>query len=737
MPLGPTKKPNRVSTPEDKKDEAYHIQFGKYCTGALAHPSQRVYQTKTLVNWNFYQNNQWIFEEDLESFLQDESGDVRNRIRWTRNIIQPMVQEFIGNTIRTDFTAKAVSISDFVINRREQELARLKLFTRIANQGSPELKETIQKSMPIGKDEEETEEIFENLWTDHHVQALNDLLKYVDANNNFDQAKVELTVHLAMGGLGVMKGYEFNGEHIWDVKDPLFFFFDYGARKKDLRDAEYMGECHYMTSATINEKWQNLDLATRTRIEEFSSENDSASRNIFHYVYGDVSNRIPVYETYWKDIERQEYGYVTDEAGYEYFTRINYEGGKYTDKDLITPKDETNQKYLGKGKKKRIIYKDVIRFCQFISAEFIGGSNDVVLEYGIMPYQETNSLNPSRTEFPYKCMTWEYHNGLIVSPLDVVIDSQRLINRVLSIAESRVNNSRGSGTVIDRSAIDSQGGEEEVQRNMNISKPLIVDSRGRGVQNVVGNYGTSLGNDTELLYNISDRLTAYSSSITGANEQMAGTKGKGRGAIDTDPMMGQLINENFYYCIAGIFEQVAQSIATQGKMIYAESQRKLSIISGDSGAGVLFITKDMANEDFRTFIRRTGSDVQEKYMANQTLTQMRMAGLIEEPEFANWYDRATMDDIGRVIRDTYKRRKMSSKVAVQQQGAANQAQAQQQQGLMQQAAAEKNRMLDIQLNEAEKNRNLKLDSIRLRAMGQLMKQREAIRLKAQAEGIRQ
>src|SRR3989304_7501703 len=95
-------KPNRIETSENQKKEEYHLHYGMYCLATLNHPAHRIFLIKTLVNWNFYQNNQWIFEEDLEAFLKDESGDVRNRIRLVYNMIQPMVQQYIGNAIRMD-----------------------------------------------------------------------------------------------------------------------------------------------------------------------------------------------------------------------------------------------------------------------------------------------------------------------------------------------------------------------------------------------------------------------------------------------------------------------------------------------------------------------------------------------------------------------------------------------------------------------------------------------------------
>ena len=108
-------RPNRL---EDTKDEAYHAKYAKYCASTISNYLYRSWINKCLLNWSFYKGGegQWIFDEDVEAFFLDESGDIRNRLKWTKNIIKPMVQQFVGNAIRLAFDAKATCISDFVIN---------------------------------------------------------------------------------------------------------------------------------------------------------------------------------------------------------------------------------------------------------------------------------------------------------------------------------------------------------------------------------------------------------------------------------------------------------------------------------------------------------------------------------------------------------------------------------------------------------------------------------------------
>lgn len=731
---GIVNKPNRFETPESQKDKKYHAQYGIYTMGAINHPARRIFQVKTLVNWNFYQNNQWIFEEDLESFLKDESGDVRNRIRLVYNMVQPMVQQYIGNAIRMDYNARAVSVSEFVVNRREKELDRLQYFTNLAN-NMPEIAPAIKASLPIGKNAQDTETIFNNVYVDKFEKNINNLMRFVSEKNNFEQAKMEIARHVALSGLGVHKGYEWGGEQVWDVVDPLYFFYDYSAKKKDLKDAEYMGEVKYVSPVDIAERFQNITPDERNRLEKYASDSPTANRFLFHYMYGETAGKIPVFESYWKDIEVQEWGYVIDEYGYEYLTRINYEGGEYTTKDLITPESENHIKFLGKGKKKRKLYVDVLRYVIFSPSSIIGGGEDIVYEYGLVPYQETSSLSPSNVEYPYKCCAWDLHNGLVLSPVDAVIDPQRIANRMLSIAESRVNNPMGN-SVIDKSAVDPQGGEEEVLRNITQNKPVFVDSRGRGVQNVVGEYGRSSNNDPAFIYEIAERMRGIMQNISGVNESMTGTTGSKQklvGAMKSEIAQGTLLQENFYYTVSEVLLQTYQGIASQGKRIYADSKRRLSIIMGDEGAEEIIITKDMNLEDFRVFIKRVMPDEAQKQAANELLLQLRANGMIEEQEFAKYYGRAVMEDVSEAVRETFKRRQIANMKALE-------AQAQQDELLGAQAAAQeeqanaRERKL-IAANEMQRNKDeaADLDKIQARTMGKIATDTNKQQLKNQSE----
>ena len=63
-------------------------------------------------------NNQWFLKEDVEAFFMDESGQDRNRIRTTRNFVQPMIEQYRGTASGMRFDMKVFSLSPMSQSRR-------------------------------------------------------------------------------------------------------------------------------------------------------------------------------------------------------------------------------------------------------------------------------------------------------------------------------------------------------------------------------------------------------------------------------------------------------------------------------------------------------------------------------------------------------------------------------------------------------------------------------------------
>lgn len=655
-------RPNKLTS---KKDKHYHREYAKFCLSSMSNYIYRRFINRCLINWSFYkgQDGQWIFDEDIEAFFLDESGDVRNRLKWTKNVIKPMVQQYVGNAIRLSYDAKAKCISDFVINKREEELKKLKALQKVGD-AMPFFKDIIKQFAPIEDTELETEELFYNTFVENYETDVNNLVEFISSEINIDELKVQITRNLAICGLGIYKGYEAGDNYVAESVNPLFFGWDMSAKKPDLSDAEFMHDWYYMDSPSIFEKYPKLSQEERELIENYSNHNTQNSMHkIVNGIYTIPGGKVPVYEVYWKDVEKKEYGWVMDEYGYPYYTMVNDPTSEYTDKDLIEPVTEKHKEEMN-GKKKHTIYVDIIRYCIIIPQEEIGhGSGDIILDYGILPYQEKNLYDPANVKFPYKCYTYIYDRGEVLTPLDDVIDPQRFLNRTLSVVESHMANMRGTGTVISKSAVDDRDGEADITRNINSSKPIFVDTdRVGSVQNAIGTYGTNLGGGTLQMFQVIQAVQQSIQDVTGVNEAMTGTQGGSDvlvGVIEAQIQRGSLVQEPFYWALTSILRQAYEHMATVGKAIYHDNPRKLAIMVGDEGLSRITITKDHLMQDYRVFIKRSETPEQGVNAANQLLFTLLQAGLIDQVIFANLFNRASPDLVADALRK-YSRDKMMS-----------------------------------------------------------------------------
>lgn len=694
----------RPSVLEDTKDEEYHIKWSRYAVGQTNNFWQQDFINKIILNKRFYKGDQWIMDEDLEAFFKDDTNQDRNRIKAIQNVIKPMIQQYKGNAIRMKINARAKSVSPMAATRRDNKLQEMLFYSKIANKADNPFAQTLKKKLPIGESPEDTAEIFDNLYEDKYIEKMNDLMQFIANHNRLEDKQDRIAEEICYSGLGAMREFEFGGHQEFQIVDTENFFFDRSGTEYNLQDCEWMGEVYYAFGSEIYERFPNITSTDREMIETYvrqwrklgieSGGANSQTTQANKYING---GRIPVYRVFWKDSEEYTYGYVKDEFGYPYLTKINfvYEGEtepRYTDKDLIKVDTERARRVLD-GKLKKKLHVEVLRYSEFIPKEIIGmnetdqtkrsGLKDILLDWGIYPYQETESLDFTNVKFPFKCYCWALVNGEVLTPIDDVINPQRMINRMLSIAENQINNSRGSGIIYDQSMMDNDNGESEMLRNMNQSKPVGINSKGKGIQNVVTTYDSTVKQGTSILYQISDILEAKVQKTTGVNDALQGqTQGADQlvGVTESQINQGSVIQEPFYNAITQVFQQCYQSMATRGKRIYADNERELAIATGDEGVKVFKISKDMRAEDFRVFVKRSIPTDDLINAGNQELLQLQQLQLLDQAAVAQLWGRSTPDDIGVAIRKYGKLKNQMGKMQAQQQ---QQQQAQQQQQLQQ------------------------------------------------------
>lgn len=663
-------RPNILTEP---KNESYHIRWARYCLGQCNNFYHNRYINKIKLNKSFFMGQQWILEEDTESFLKDDTNQARNRLTLTNNVITPIVNQYRGNASRMQINAQVKASSPMARNRRNDSLGEMLFKSRVANQPDNPYGKGMREKYPIGKTPIETEQIFDNMFVDTYVRDMNLLVKFISENNRLSAMQPRVAEEICYSGIGVIKGYEYSGNQVFRNIESENFFWDRSGMEYDLSDSAFMGDVYYLAPSEIFEKAPDLSAEEKKAIENYAIQyrsmgvvtgtTNSLNSQLNKY---EVGGRVPVFDVYWRDGEEIEYGYVLDKFGYPYFTRINYvyegeEKARYTDKDLIQVDSVWAKKYL-KGKKKTKIFREIIHSCEIIPKEIMAQSSpdkdmrkfrDIALSWGPIPYQEVNSLDYVKAKFPYKAYCWGYVDGETMSPLDLAIHPQRFINRVLSITENQVNNSGGTNIFYDKSMVDPQTGESELLRNINQSKPVGMRANGRGMQNAVMPYDRNIKSGTMTLLEVTNIMKQYLQDTTGVNEAMQGGADNPDQLVGVTQLMiqrGSLVQEPFYNAIREVFLGCYQMMASVGKRIYADNERELSIAVGDSGAQVIRITKEMKNEEFSCFVKFSNPEEMLVDKANAELLNLRQLGLIDDPRVAELWGRSTPEDVASAVR---------------------------------------------------------------------------------------
>jgi hypothetical protein len=731
-------RPNRITGIDGKKNEEYDLAWANYIVSRIFDWRLTFFRTKTDTNWMFLLSNyqmkwQWMLDEDIDTFLNDESGQPNGRVRWQDNIMAPVLRQYVGNAIRTSFEYRAEPLSESIQQKRDEEMSKMMIISQIAQEMGGMFKDILQDQFPIGEGPEDAERLFDGYYFDTLTRDVNNLIKVVaDRNDLNGKLKKWLTKQLCASGLCVAFNKEHFGHQVFEGLDSRYFFWDVSAQKDDLSDSMYMGHKAFLDPTYIYEKYPDLTNIQREEIEKIASYQNNGDQFDNGLWTGDQTGRVSTYYAFWRDIEEHEYGVVSDEMENELFVRINYEGGKYEDKDLIVATDEKYKKILGQGsgknkknKKKRKFNADVVRYCVFvydISSSAFGEDDDmapIVLESGIMPYQETTSLDPSSAKFPYSVQTFEYWNGMVVSPLDSMIDPQRMINRFWSAQEHQVNRAVPPVTLIDRGIIDEEEGEEGLRRNIRNGDPVLVNGK-FGLNNAVANIPGTRLDGFEYLSAAIGQVKSAALAITGVNEQMLGT-GSLELVRNNQAMInrGTLIQEDFYFSLADCMKQMYQSIANRGRKIYADSPHTLINAVGDEGAERISFTADDLLADFRISLQRSEPEKELINQGNVVAMQLLQMGMLDENTLSKVLNLCTPAEVYSASRRYLKMKQeilRQQEEAMAAQGQAMEAQAQEQQIANQMLQLEQMERADANMAE---NRDAKLLETMMKSEAQM------------------
>lgn len=679
-------KPNRLETTEADKTEQYHINYGRWVIASGSTQMHQRYLRNYQINRSFYKNNQWCIEEDLEAFFKDESGQDRNRLKVTRNYIQPMVEQYRGNAERMTFDMKVVNLSPMARSRRERSLNQLKSYNMIAR-GMPGFSDYMRENnFPMGRTDTEVEDKFNNMYADQNVIAINRLMRYSKNINKLEEIKGQLAKDVALAGIAVMRPYPYAGEWILSRVLPDKFGWDRSAQDACLVDSEYFFEDDILAVPSLFERYPNISPEARTTIERYSV--NVVGSSIATNVKFDAMGKVPMFRSMWRDLVVDTFGYVTDEFGQRILGRINYveeneSKPRYTTKDIIPFRDLTDyQKKVMRGGSTALLYVDLWRYCEFIPGEIIAvskgtrGGKDIALEWGMLPYQEPDLYRPTNMLPPYKVGTWSYMDGEVLSPVDVVINPQRMINRFLSVMENQINNSGGAGVVFDKDLIGATP-EDEIRSSINKGEPIGVYAKGRGVQNIFGRYDSTPKEALVVFSQLIDSFKLGIEQVTGVNEGVKGESNNPNQLVGVMQLMiqrGSIIQEPFYKAVTDVFRGCYQSVISSGKRYYVDNDVELMDAVGEDSAQVLKLSKNVRNESMRVFLTRSIDTANERLNVDSTLMSWLQFGLLDQETVSKLYGRATMEEALLEMREFQKRLAVQKRMAAQQQAAMQQTQ---------------------------------------------------------------
>jgi hypothetical protein len=274
---------------------------------------------------------------------------------------------------------------------------------------------------------------------------------------------------------------------------------------------------------------------------------------------------------------------------------------------------------------------------------------------------------------PYKVGTWSYLDGVTLSPVDVVINPQRMINRFLSVMENQINNSGGAGVIFDKDLIGGTP-EDEVRSMINKGEAIGIHAKGRGVQNVVGRYDSTPKESVIAFSALIDSFKQGIEQVTGVNEGVKGDTGNPDQLVGVMQLMiqrGSIIQEPFYAALASVFRGCYQGLISSGRRYYADNEVELMDATGEDAMQIIKLSKDTNTESLRLTLNRSIDNANERLAVDATIMSYLQFGLLDQDTAGNLVGRASSEEVLYELREYQKRlqnQKRMAAAAAQQQG---------------------------------------------------------------------
>lgn len=663
--------------PPGKKDKKYRTDMARALVGGMDFSVINAFREQYYWNSKFASGDQWVKKEDINTFLNDADGAVRNRIKANINIVRQVLEKYRGTASQMTFNASLQSVSPLSKTRRDEAFAETMFYHKLA-QTSSVFKQVIRGAFPIGDSEEETAAVFNNYWVDGLLEGMNELMAFIAANNKFDRFTYIDAQDLALSGMCASIGYGTRRHLKFDRVRPDEILFDTQAQYPDMSDAGWLGRQMLTNPSQIfesadltKEEMDAIERSARSGYGNFALAQQRSLTNAPRSVWGMMN--VLCLEVYWRDGMWREYGYVKDEIGEPSWQCVNYIPPdaspdfkpKYTDADLISPDDplypktEAAWKAL-EGRKKRTSWSEVIRYNKFVPWEYLCGSEraslkdvpDIELEGGVYELQEYNPHDTSTVSFPIKISTWAIEDGRVIAPISDVISPQRLFNRCLSVIESQLNRSGGKGVGFDTSSLDQSMTPKQALVAIKNGDPLLFDNPPGGINQAIREYDAGIGASTQALFGVMGQFMDLARFVSATPEGVTGNaSGDTLVRVNNANIQGaNLLDEVFYAALEDLIMQKYQFAAMAGKNWYAERPELLQDIVGNGNSAAILMAKDILLENVRAFVKRDNPEGVKRQQADGMITMFLQLGLLGQADVANLYNTATPEQVTRAAK---------------------------------------------------------------------------------------
>lgn len=690
--IAPTPRPD-PTIPSAEKDEDYHSKCWRSFMGRNIGLYQNHFRLQYAICSSFGRG-QWGYDEDRLTFLRDGTRET-TRKELAMPMMSPAMKRLRGQASSIAISATAVSTTQYFEVRKETALNMALAHSIAAGVGGP-VQQTMQSRYGITPDQQKTQEGVVGIngdggaYQDEELMVANGIMQRIESENDFEFLKNSNADTVSCSGLFAThcqrKGMSFR----WEFMHPYDTFWDVAANRLDFKDGEYAGHFPLMNLSTLSYMYQPKreelhNLAEQARLISTSQQ----MRGVW------PQGKPRVATCYWNEPELTKRGWVIHPGDQKAHLCVLYEkdmnGVQYTKDDclaLTDPRIPKNVDLSDWSDKVDERWVEVVRYCTGIPHEYTPYASvqnaqydserrgDVILSWGINPFQDPDPESPNRTNLPIKLCATEYQDGYITSPLWSMIGPQRVVNQVVSDLVWRMGKAGNESPVMDIRALSGTNQSiEDVAYAQKEGNIIFVDSMGQGVNQVIGKSDTSPGPSFYNLWSVIPQIVNIGQSGTGLYDSAQGkSQGQDQAVGTTNLLLQQtnLMMEGYSQTWKHGFRQMHQFDVQAGKTFYADYPDVLAQMIGDKGAAL--VTQDRMNqmrlEQFRAEVEINVNPVALKAATDQLILSYvnNPVPLLGVEEATEMLGRSFPSDVPNGVRKSVARKaKAAEDMAAQQQ----------------------------------------------------------------------